>query len=127
MYYSIQGILQHQMFQIPFVGTDTCGFKGNTDEELCNRWMQLAAFTPFYRNHNQRGAISQEPFVWDSVANASRKAIAVRYALLPYWVCGRLRSRESLIFTRECIVLIVRQRIDARNPACARAVLGVPG
>ncbi|KAJ6553086.1 glycosyl hydrolases family 31-domain-containing protein [Mycena capillaripes] len=85
MYYSIQGILQHQMFQIPFVGTDTCGFQGNTDEELCNRWMQLAAFTPFYRNHNQRGAMSQEPFVWDSVANASRTAIAVRYAMLPYW------------------------------------------
>ncbi|KAF8177576.1 glycosyl hydrolases family 31-domain-containing protein [Mycena galopus ATCC 62051] len=85
MYYSIQGILQHQMFQIPFVGTDTCGFQGNTDEELCNRWMQLAAFTPFYRNHNQRGAMSQEPFVWDSVANASRIAIAVRYSLLPYW------------------------------------------
>ncbi|KAJ6556155.1 glycosyl hydrolases family 31-domain-containing protein [Mycena capillaripes] len=85
MYFSIQGVLQHQMFQIPFVGTDTCGFKGNTDEELCNRWMQLAAFTPFYRNHNQRGAISQEPYVWDSVASASRTAIAVRYAMLPYW------------------------------------------
>ncbi|KAJ7307818.1 glycosyl hydrolases family 31-domain-containing protein [Mycena albidolilacea] len=82
---SIQGILQHQMFQFPFVGTDACGFKSNTDEELCNRWMQLAAFTPFYRNHNQRGAIPQEPFVWDGVANASRTAIAVRYALLPYW------------------------------------------
>ncbi|KAJ7240162.1 glycosyl hydrolases family 31-domain-containing protein [Mycena haematopus] len=85
MYYSIQGILQHQMFQIPFVGADTCGFNDNTDEELCNRWMQLAAFTPFYRNHNIKGAISQEPFVWDSVANASRTAIAVRYSLLPYW------------------------------------------
>ncbi|KAJ7183712.1 glycosyl hydrolases family 31-domain-containing protein [Mycena filopes] len=85
MYFSIQGILQHQMFQIPFVGADTCGFNDNTDEELCNRWMQLAAFTPFYRNHNIKGAISQEPFVWDSVANASRTAIAVRYALLPYW------------------------------------------
>ncbi|KAJ7727590.1 glycosyl hydrolases family 31-domain-containing protein [Mycena metata] len=85
MYLSIQGILQHQMFQIPFVGADTCGFNDNTDEELCNRWMQLAAFTPFYRNHNIKGAISQEPFVWDSVANASRTAIAVRYALLPYW------------------------------------------
>jgi alpha-glucosidase len=86
MYFSIQGVLQHQMFQIPFVGADTCGFNNNSDEELCNRWMQLAAFTPFYRNHNIKGAISQEPFVWDSVANASRTAIAVRYSLLPYWV-----------------------------------------
>ncbi|KAJ6607818.1 glycosyl hydrolases family 31-domain-containing protein [Mycena sp. CBHHK59/15] len=85
MYFSIQGILQHQMFQIPFVGADTCGFNLNSDEELCNRWMQLAAFTPFYRNHNIKGAIPQEPFVWDSVANASRTAIAIRYALLPYW------------------------------------------
>ncbi|KAF7304057.1 Glycoside hydrolase family 31 protein [Mycena indigotica] len=85
MYYSIQGILQHQMFQIPMVGADTCGFVGNTDEELCSRWMQLAAFTPFYRNHNIKGAISQEPYRWDSVANASRTAIAVRYSLLPYW------------------------------------------
>ncbi|THU98216.1 hypothetical protein K435DRAFT_721010 [Dendrothele bispora CBS 962.96] len=85
MYQSIQGVLQFQMFQIPLVGADTCGFIGNTDEELCNRWMQLSAFTPFYRNHNQRGALSQEPYRWDSVAEASKKAIATRYSLLPYW------------------------------------------
>ncbi|KAF9526788.1 glycosyl hydrolases family 31-domain-containing protein [Crepidotus variabilis] len=83
--HSISGVLQFQIFQIPFVGADTCGFVGNTDEELCNRWMQLSAFTPFYRNHNIKGAIPQEPYRWDSVADASRKAIAVRYALLPYW------------------------------------------
>ncbi|KII83963.1 glycoside hydrolase family 31 protein [Plicaturopsis crispa FD-325 SS-3] len=82
---SIQGVLQFQLFQIPFVGADTCGFNGNTDEELCNRWMQLSAFTPFYRNHNTKGALSQEPYRWDSVANASRTAIGVRYSLLPYW------------------------------------------
>ncbi|KAI5118349.1 hypothetical protein M0805_009152 [Coniferiporia weirii] len=85
MYHSIQGILQFQLFQIPMVGADTCGFNDNTDEELCNRWMQLSAFAPFYRNHNTLGALSQEPYRWDSVANASRTAIAVRYSLLPYW------------------------------------------
>lgn len=87
MYLSIQGVLQFQIFQAPFTGADTCGFNGNTDEELCNRWMQLAAFSPFYRNHNVLGAIPQEPYVWDSVAEASRQAIYMRYSLLPYWVC----------------------------------------
>jgi len=85
LHYSIQGVLQFQLFQIPMVGADACGFVGNADEELCNRWMQLAAFTPFFRNHNIRGAIPQEPYRWDSVAHASRTAIAVRYSLLPYW------------------------------------------
>ncbi|CAA7263676.1 unnamed protein product [Cyclocybe aegerita] len=80
-----EGILQFQIFQIPFVGADTCGFDGNTDEELCNRWMQLSAFTPFYRNHNIKGTIPQEPYRWDSVTNASRTAISIRYSLLPYW------------------------------------------
>jgi alpha-glucosidase len=47
--------------------------------------MQLSAFHPFYRNHNILGAIPQEPYRWDSVAEASRVAIAARYALLPYW------------------------------------------
>ena len=50
--------------------------------------MQLSAFTPFYRNHNVKSALSQEPYRWESVANASRTAIAVRYSLLPYWVSG---------------------------------------
>ncbi|KAI9567845.1 glycoside hydrolase family 31 protein [Boletus coccyginus] len=85
MYLSIQGILQFQIYQIPMVGADTCGFNGNTDEELCNRWMQLSAFTPFYRNHNTYGALPQEPYRWDSVADASRIAIAARYSMLPYW------------------------------------------
>ncbi|RDB29943.1 Alpha-glucosidase [Hypsizygus marmoreus] len=83
--HNLAGVLQFQLFQIPFVGADTCGFNGNTDEELCNRWMQLSAFTPFFRNHNVRGAIPQEPYRWESVAKASRTAIAIRYSLLPYW------------------------------------------
>ena len=85
MYYSIQGILQFQLFQVPMVGADTCGFNQNTDEELCNRWMMMSAFVPFYRNHNTYAALAQEPYRWDSVANASRIAIAARYSMLPYW------------------------------------------
>ncbi|KAF8634099.1 hypothetical protein AX15_001067 [Amanita polypyramis BW_CC] len=85
MKYNIQGVLQFQIFQIPFVGADTCGFGGNTNEELCSRWMQLSAFMPFYRNHNILGAIPQEPYRWENVASASRTAMAIRYSLLPYW------------------------------------------
>ncbi|PCH40075.1 glycoside hydrolase family 31 protein [Wolfiporia cocos MD-104 SS10] len=92
LHYNIQGALQFQIFQIPMVGADTCGFTGNTDEELCNRWMQMSAFMPFYRNHNERGAIPQEPYRWDSVANAPRTAMSIRYSLLPYWYTLFARS-----------------------------------
>lgn len=67
------------------VGADTCGYGGNTDEELCNRWTALNAFTPFFRNHNTIHALAQEPFRWDSVAEVSRKVLAARYSLLPLW------------------------------------------
>ncbi|KAG1867601.1 glycosyl hydrolases family 31-domain-containing protein [Suillus tomentosus] len=40
---------------------------------------------PFYRNHNTYAALPQEPYRWESIANASRIAIAARYTLLPYW------------------------------------------
>ena len=30
---------------------DGCGSLGATDEELCARWMQIAAFMPMYRGY----------------------------------------------------------------------------
>ncbi|RAH85643.1 extracellular alpha-glucosidase aglu [Aspergillus japonicus CBS 114.51] len=85
MYFSIAQALSFSLFGIPMFGVDTCGFNGNTDEELCNRWMQLSAFFPFYRNHNVLSAIPQEPYQWASVIEASKTAMQVRYALLPYY------------------------------------------
>jgi alpha-glucosidase len=84
MYFSIPQALSFSLFGISMFGVDTCGFGGNTDFELCARWMQLSAFFPFYRNHNTLGAIPQEPYVWSSVAEATRTAMRTRYALLPY-------------------------------------------
>lgn len=84
MYFSIPQALSFSLFGIPMFGVDTCGFSGNTDEELCSRWMQLSAFFPFYRNHNVIGAISQEPYVWESVARATKEAMNIRFQLLPY-------------------------------------------
>lgn len=44
----------------------------------------MSAFFPFYRNHNVFAAIDQEAYVWSSVAEASRRAMSIRYSLLPY-------------------------------------------
>lgn len=84
MYFSIPQALSFSLFGIPMFGVDTCGFNGNSDEELCNRWMQLSAFFPFYRNHNVLSAISQEAYVWASVIDATKTAMNVRFQLLPY-------------------------------------------
>ena len=84
MYFSIPQALSFSLFGIPMFGVDTCGFNGNSDEELCNRWMQLSAFFPFYRNHNTLSANSQEPYIWSSVIDATKTAMSIRFQLLPY-------------------------------------------
>jgi len=82
---SIPGILNFNMFGIPLVGADICGFMEDTTEELCSRWMQLGAFYPFMRNHNTIGAKAQEPTAFgEQLITASRSALEVRYTLLPY-------------------------------------------
>ncbi|KAI9853072.1 MAG: hypothetical protein M1838_001573 [Thelocarpon superellum] len=85
MFFSIPQALSFALFGIPMFGVDTCGFQGNSDEELCNRWMQLSAFFPFYRNHNDLSALSQEPYAWASVIDATKTAMNIRFQLLPYF------------------------------------------
>ena len=100
---SISGIFNYNIFGIPFVGADICGFHNDASDELCSRWHILGAFYPFSRNHNVDNALSQEPWVFETKNKryeidkidsnwpkegytllAAKKAIKLKYSLLRY-------------------------------------------
>jgi alpha-glucosidase len=67
------------------VGSDIGGFGSDVTPELLIRWTQLGALSPFCRNHSAKGTKLQEIYQFDSqVVDACRKALQLRYHLLPY-------------------------------------------
>lgn len=84
MYFGISQALQFSIVGIPYFGVETCGFNFNADLELCTRWMQLSAWFPMYRNHNNRNTIAQEAYRWATNAESTRRIMNIRYSLLPY-------------------------------------------
>ncbi|KFP25372.1 Sucrase-isomaltase, intestinal, partial [Colius striatus] len=89
MHYSIIGILEFNLFGIPYIDADICGFN-NTTYELCLCWMQLGSFYPFSRNHNSEGNSitfpqqEQDPAIFgEEFAKISCNMLQIRYLLLP--------------------------------------------
>ncbi|KAK2188014.1 hypothetical protein NP493_147g04047 [Ridgeia piscesae] len=83
--HSIIGMLEFNLFGIPFVGADVCGFSGDCPSKLCRRWHQLGAFYPFFRNNNDNMQQPRDPASYgDDMAKAAKEAVLVRYRLLPY-------------------------------------------
>ena len=71
---------------LSFCGADAGGFFGDPDAELMTRWLQAAAYTPFFRGHAHHDAKRREPWSFGEPHTARlRAAIAQRYQLLPYW------------------------------------------
>ncbi|XP_066286149.1 maltase-glucoamylase-like [Branchiostoma lanceolatum] len=82
---SIIGMFEFNLFGLPYVGADICGFFDDASPDMCRRWMQLGAFYPFSRNHNGKGFRRQDPAAWNgTIAEASRAVLLTRYRLLPY-------------------------------------------
>lgn len=70
---------------LSFVGSDIGGFEGSPTPELLVRWYEASALVPLMRNHTNRGTYDQEPWVFGEPYTAFiRKAISLRYRLLPY-------------------------------------------
>ncbi|XP_052008312.1 sucrase-isomaltase, intestinal-like [Xyrauchen texanus] len=85
--WAIPGMLEFNLFGIPYIGADICGFFDDVSEDLCTRWMQVGAFYPFSRNHNAQGYKDQDPASFGEnsmLVNTSKNYLNIRYTLLPY-------------------------------------------
>lgn len=82
---SVIGMMEFNLFGIPYIGADICGFFQDTTYELCARWMELGAFYPYARNHNGKGFMRQDPVSFDeNFKTLSKNVLNIRYKLLPY-------------------------------------------
>lgn len=81
---------------VPFVGMDVGGFIGTPSPELFARWVQVGAFSPFFRAHTHYNSRDQEPWSFgEEVEEVSRKFISLRYRLLPYLYTLMWEAAES--------------------------------
>ena len=80
-----QMVLNLGVSGVSFVGADVGGFNGSPSPALLTRWVEQAAFSPFFRDHAAKGTLPHE--VWNNGPEQEairRRYIETRYRLLPY-------------------------------------------
>jgi oligosaccharide 4-alpha-D-glucosyltransferase len=77
--------LQMGMQGLGYMHSDLGGFAGaNLDDNLYIRWLQYGVFQPIYRPHAQEDVPSEPVFRSKKAMRLAKKAIELRYQLLPY-------------------------------------------
>ena len=77
--------LQMGLQGLGYMHSDLGGFAGdNLDDELYTRWLQYGVFQPIFRPHAQEEVPSEPVYRSEEALKLSKKAIDLRYALLPY-------------------------------------------
>jgi oligosaccharide 4-alpha-D-glucosyltransferase len=77
--------LQMGMQGMAYMHSDLGGFAGDyNDEELYIRWLQYGVFQPIFRPHSQEQVASEAIFKTPETKEIVKKAIELRYELLPY-------------------------------------------
>ena len=91
---SVPMLLNLGLSGFAYSGADVGGFEGSPNADLLTRWLEVAAFTPFYRNHTNNGSLHREPWVDGPAQEAIRRHyIEERYRLLPGGGCFGRRKR----------------------------------
>ncbi|KAF2905456.1 hypothetical protein ILUMI_00712, partial [Ignelater luminosus] len=83
---SLPMCLSEALAGISFCGADVGGFFKEPSEELIQRWYQVGAWLPFYREHSTFASKRREPYVFPKhVQTRIRAALRQRYIHLPLW------------------------------------------
>lgn len=79
-------LLNWSLAGLPYETCDIGGFLGNPTPELLSRWMEAGVFFPVMRSHSEIHDTPRFPWLYGPDAlNAIRKAIELRYRLIPYY------------------------------------------
>ncbi len=94
--------LQMGLQGLGYMHSDLGGFAGdNLDNELYVRWLQYGVFQPIYRPHAQEEVASEPVFKEPHTKSLAKKAIELRYRLLPYnYTLAHENSQKGLPLMR---------------------------
>ena len=89
-------LLSYGLCGMPYTTCDIGGFAGNPTPELLARWMEAGVFFPVDRSHSTIDSISHFPWLYGLTAeNAMRKALNLRYRLIPYYYSLAFENNQS--------------------------------